>query len=138
MDIKRKELYISDVLVESLKDYGAIKWHKNDNHSFYIKFRDVRLGSIRIANHKGRNKYHYTYEIYKDDKDIERKIDDTIHSIIEKSKSIKDFNPTDVLKKLKFIDEVTTRYKYNTFYDENTNSNSLTTQDSTLTNVTVD
>ena len=97
MDIKRKELYISDVLVESLKDYGAIKWHKNDNHSFYIKFRDVRLGSIRIANHKGRNKYHYTYEIYKDDKDIERKIDDTIHSIIEKSKSIKDFNPTEYI-----------------------------------------
>lgn len=92
-NILRKELYISDVLFESLKDYGAIKWHKNDNHSFYIKFKDVRLGSIRIANHKGRQKYHYTYEIFKDDKDLERKIDDIVNSVIAKSKSINRFDP---------------------------------------------
>lgn len=92
-NIKRKELYISDILFESLRDFGAIKWHKNDNHSFYIKFKDVRLGSIRIANHKGRQKYHYTYEIYKDDKDLERKIDDIVKSIKTKSRSITGFNP---------------------------------------------
>lgn len=92
-NIKRKEIFISDVLIESLKNYGAIKWHKNDNHSFYIKFRDVRLGSIRIANHRGRERYHYTYEIYKQDKDLERKIDDVINSVISKSKSLKNFEP---------------------------------------------
>jgi hypothetical protein len=89
----KKELFLSDMLMRYLEEYGAIQWHKNKNHSFYIKFKDVRLGSIRIANHKGKEKYHYTYEIYTNDKDIERKIHDTIESIITKSKSIQDFDP---------------------------------------------
>jgi len=91
--IKNVELYISNVLVESLKNYGSIKWHKNSNHSFYIKFRDVRLGSIRIANHRGRDRYHYTYEIFKSDKDIERKIDDIVNAVIDKSQRIYNFDP---------------------------------------------
>ena len=51
---------------------------------------------------------------------------------------IEHIKPTDVLEKLKFIDEVTARYQYNTFYDENTNYNSLTTKDPIITHVTVD
>ena len=92
-NMNKNELYISDVLFESLRDWGAIKWHKNENHSFYIKFKDVRLGSIRIANHKGRDRYHYTYEIFKEDKDIERKIDDIVESIKKKAETIRDFDP---------------------------------------------
>lgn len=96
-DIKLKEeleeKQISEILFERLKEYGVIKWHKNHNHSFYLKFRDVRLGSIRIANHPGREKYRYTYEIYKNDKDIERKIENIVQNIKEKSKTISKFNP---------------------------------------------
>lgn len=88
-----KEIQISDILIIRLKDYGIIKWHKNDNHSFYLKFRDVRLGSIRIANHKGRERYHYTYEIFNSDKDIHRKIEDICESIKNKSSTLNNFNP---------------------------------------------
>ena len=88
------EKQISEILIERLKDYGIIKWHKNQNHSFYLKFRDVRLGSIRIANHKGREKYHYTYEIYKSDKDKERIIEDIVESIKMKASKINNFNST--------------------------------------------
>lgn len=87
------EKEISDSLVRWLEPYGIIKWHKNSNHSFYLKFRDVRLGSIRIANHKGRERYRYTYELYRKDKDIERKIDDVIQSIRAKSDTLKGFDP---------------------------------------------
>jgi hypothetical protein len=92
-NIRKNELYISDVLFESLKDYGAIKWHKNSNHSFYIKFKDTRLGSIRISNHRGIGRYHYTYEIHVHSNDIDGKIKEVADSIIEKSKSIRGFDP---------------------------------------------
>ena len=95
--MKLREIDISDILFERLKDYGAIKWHKNDNHSFYLKFKDCRLGSIRIANHRGRERYHYTYEIFKNDKDVMRKIEDTIQSVIRKSETLSDFDPNKFL-----------------------------------------
>lgn len=87
------EKEISESLFRWLEPYGIIKWHKNSNHSFYLKFRDVRLGSIRIANHKGREQYNYTYEIFRKDKDIDRKIKDIIDSVCRKSESIPDFDP---------------------------------------------
>lgn len=87
----KNELVISNIIYEKLKGFGAIKWHKNKNHSFYIKFKDVRLGSIRIANHKGREKYNYTYELFVQDKDLDRKIHDVIESVKTKSKSISGF-----------------------------------------------
>lgn len=87
------ELQISNALIEQLKDYGAIKWHKTKNHSFYIKFRDVRLGSIRIANHKGREKYSYKYQIFVDDKAVREKIRNIVQSIKSKAHSMIDFEP---------------------------------------------
>lgn len=87
------EKTISEYIFERLRDFGAIKWHKNKNHSFYIKFKDVRLGSIRISNHQGREQYRYTYEIFKSERDVERKMEDVIASIISKSKEIYNFNP---------------------------------------------
>lgn len=90
--ICRTEKEISEILLRHLAPYGAIKWHKNRNHSFYIKFRDVRLGSIRIANHKGRQRYRYTYEIYRDDKNVDKKIKAVISSIQKKSETIPAFD----------------------------------------------
>jgi len=46
-------------------------------------------------------------------------------------------HPSEILAKLKFIDEVTAKYQYNTYYDEITNSHSLTTKDPNITDVTV-
>ena len=62
---------IRKTLLKELKSYGIIDWHKSLHDSRYIKFRDCRLGSIRIANHPGRQKYNYTYEISTDDENIE-------------------------------------------------------------------
>lgn len=88
-----KEIDISYTLLDRLESYGAIKWHKTAGHSFYIKFRDVRLGSIRIANHRGREKYHYTYEIFVNDQDIERKIEEIVEGVSMKAKWIVRFDP---------------------------------------------
>lgn len=88
-----KEIDISNALIARLESFGAIKWHKNANHSFYIKFRDIRLGSIRIANHRGRERYHYTYEIFVSDKDIEQKIEEIVEGVTMKAKWIRGFDP---------------------------------------------
>lgn len=88
-----REIDISNALVDRLESFGAIKWYKNDNHSFYIKFRDVRLGSIRIANHRGRERYHYTFEIFVNDKDIESRIEEIVETVMRKAKFIRGFDP---------------------------------------------
>jgi hypothetical protein len=56
-----------EYLLNNLRHLGAIKWHSNTT-SFYIKFRDIRIGSVRLSNHNSRERYNYTYE-YKSDKD---------------------------------------------------------------------
>ena len=39
--------------LEALKDYGILLWHTSSNgKSTYLKFRDCRLGTIRISNHE--------------------------------------------------------------------------------------
>lgn len=87
------ELQINRMLYKRLEEYGAINWHKSRGHSFYIKFRDVRLGSIRIASHKGRDRYRYTYEIYTCQKDIEKEISKIVESIKTKISTIQYFDP---------------------------------------------
>ena len=117
-NIYKKELYISDILISALEKYGAIKWHKNKNHSFYIKFKDVRLGSIRIANHKGRERYNYTYEIYTNDVDIDEKINNIVNSIINKTKTIYNFNSDKYIifdKKDRKYKEVKTLQEYKNY-----------------------
>lgn len=87
------EKEISDYFVRWLEPYGIIKWHKNSNHSFYLKFKDARLGSIRIANHKGRDRYNYTYEVYRNEKNLEEKMKSIVDAIAEKSATLSDFDP---------------------------------------------
>lgn len=87
-----REIDISNILASRLSSLGAIKWHKNKNHSFYIKFKDVRLGSIRIANHRGREQYNYTYEVFVTDSDVERRIEEIVEGVTRKAKSIPDFD----------------------------------------------
>lgn len=82
---------IAKYLLKVLKPFGAIEWHESRHSSQYIKFRDVRLGSIRIADHTGRQKYSYTYELT--DESTQTEIDQVVNKIILKSKSLLDFHP---------------------------------------------
>lgn len=86
----------NDILIKELKSYGAIEWHASKFNSHYIKFKDTRLGSIRIGDHKGRDRYSYTYEIFTDtmsDFQIEEKFKSIKGSIVMKSNLIEDFDP---------------------------------------------
>lgn len=82
---------ITNHLFTQLEPFGAIKWHTSTHGSQYIKFRDIRLGSIRIADHKGRERYSYTYELTPNN--TMEHIEAVINSIKRKSKTIYDFNP---------------------------------------------
>lgn len=110
-----KERCISDILVSRLAAYGAIMWHKNKHHSFYIKFKDVRLGSIRIANHRGREKYHYTYEVFRDDPNLEAAIENVVQGVMAKSRTIRNFDPQRFVvydKKIRAYKEVKNLQEY--------------------------
>ena len=90
--IKKKPLYdIFEQLMKELKPLGAIKWHTSKTNSIYIKFKDVRLGSIRISDHKGRKQYNYTYEL--NQHNTKPDILAVIGSIKSKARTLSDFNP---------------------------------------------
>ncbi len=87
---------VNDAFMSVLKQYGALEWHKSKYDSYYIKFKDVRLGSIRIADHNGRKKYSYTYQVFTQNKtkdELITEIENIIEKIIIKSKIIDNFNP---------------------------------------------
>lgn len=87
---------VNDLLFDKLKKFGVIKWHTSTFKSYYIKFKDTRLGSIRIGDHKGRNRYSYTYEILVDtmsDFQIEQRIDTIVSSVEMKSNLNSNFDP---------------------------------------------
>ena len=87
---------VNDAFMSVLKQYGALEWHKSKYNSFYIKFKDTRLGSIRIADHDGRKKYSYTYQVFTQNKtkdELRTEIENIIEKIIIKSKIIDNFNP---------------------------------------------
>ena len=87
---------VNDAFMSVLKQYGALEWHKSKYDSYYIKFKDTRLGSIRIADHDGRKKYSYTYQVFTQNKtkdELRIEIETIIEKIIIKSKMIKNFNP---------------------------------------------
>ena len=87
---------VNDALMSVSKPYGALEWHKSKYDSYYIKFKDVRLGSIRIADHDGRKKYSYTYQVFTQNKtkdELRIEIETIIEKIIIKSKMIKNFDP---------------------------------------------
>ena len=87
---------VNDAFMSVLKPYGALEWHKSKYNSYYIKFKDTRLGSIRIADHDGRKKYSYTYQVFTQNKtkdELRTEIENIIEKIIIKSKIIDNFNP---------------------------------------------
>lgn len=85
-----KCLKYQNILFKKLKNLGAIKWH-NNSQSAYIKFKDVRLGSIRISDHNARERYSYTYELFYNNGVEENQIKEIVEKITEKSKTLKGF-----------------------------------------------
>ena len=89
---KKKSLYeTANQLMKELESIGAIKWHTSTYGSMYIKFKDVRLGSIRISDHKGRKQYNYTYEL--NQHNTKPDILAVVGSIKSKARTLSNFNP---------------------------------------------
>lgn len=101
---------VCDTLVSELSSLGAFKWH-NNRDSYYIKFKDTRVGSIRISNHNGRERYNYTWEIFTSS-DCTSTIGYVIDSVREKILNISNFDPN------KYIVFINGRYKEVSSLDE--------------------
>ena len=86
-------LKVRDKLFNQLQEFGAIKWHKSSYGSCYIKFKDTRLGSIRISDHEGRQKYTYKYEVHVNGHNISGQIDAIVKAVKEKTESLHGFDP---------------------------------------------
>ena len=82
---------IYNLLLGALQAYGSIPWHTATTGSMYIKFRDTRLGSIRIADHPARGQYSYKYELSPDSTNEE--IDEVYFAVIQRTYTIPGFNP---------------------------------------------
>jgi hypothetical protein len=59
---------IANKLITELKKegIGAYIWHEATTGSVYVRFEDHRMGSVRIGNHAGRDKYQYKFNIRSD------------------------------------------------------------------------
>lgn len=89
---KKKSLYeTANKLMRELESLGALRWHTSITNSIYIKFKDIRLGSIRISDHKGRTQYSYTYEL--NENSTKSDILAVIGNIKAKSRILSNFNP---------------------------------------------
>ena len=55
-------------ILKALKNKGikAVLYYRAASGSIYIRFACKALGSIRIADHKGRDKYHYKWNLRAD------------------------------------------------------------------------
>lgn len=58
----------------------------------YLKFRDSRIGSIRIANHTGRQKYSYKWDIDCNNTS-EQELDDIYNDVLTRIHSLPYFDP---------------------------------------------
>lgn len=61
-------LQIANNIIDELNKLNikSYIWYKAKTGSIYIRFDECLLGSIRIADHEGRQKYNYKYNIRSD------------------------------------------------------------------------
>ncbi|GAB0155456.1 hypothetical protein CHRYSEOSP005_07170 [Chryseobacterium sp. Alg-005] len=59
---------IADNLINELSKKGieAYIWHIATTGSIYVRFQDNRIGSVRIANHEGKSRLKYKYNLRSD------------------------------------------------------------------------
>lgn len=67
---------ITEKMVVYLNDngVGCYIWHVATTGSCYIRFEDVRLGSIRLSDHQGRSNLKYKFNLRTDVKASEKPI----------------------------------------------------------------
>lgn len=55
----------ANCMIHALTEHGVgcYIWHKATTGSVYIRFDDNRIGSVRIADHEGRSKLKYKYNL---------------------------------------------------------------------------
>lgn len=60
--------HYANKIINLLKENNveAYIWHKATTNSIYIRFKDNRIGSIRIADHEGRDKLKYKFNLRSD------------------------------------------------------------------------
>jgi len=59
---QRTQLVIG-CLLDELEDLGIWIYHVSQHGSVYLKFEDESLRSIRVADHPGRQKYRYKWNL---------------------------------------------------------------------------
>jgi hypothetical protein len=50
-------------VIKALRGHGAYLFHSAATGSQYVKFSDPRIGSLRVADHTGREKYRYKWNL---------------------------------------------------------------------------
>ena len=82
-------------LLNELEKFGAFVWVYAKSGSVYIKFKDCRVGSIRIANHPGLGKYAYRYavDVSKPDPVVQQQIASVVSSVRKRIAGIAHFDP---------------------------------------------
>lgn len=54
---------MADRVMKRLRGHGAYLYHAAMTGSHYVKFSDPRIGSLRIADHRGKDKYRYKWNL---------------------------------------------------------------------------
>jgi len=54
---------IAVFIVNELSQHGGYVYHESSHGTIYIRFKEPLLGSIRISDHSGNQKYRYSYNI---------------------------------------------------------------------------
>lgn len=54
---------LRDQVLKELKTLGAYQYYSAASGSQYVKFKDPRLGSVRIGDHRGKEKYRYKWNL---------------------------------------------------------------------------
>ena len=60
---KRRETILRKAIIRELADLDAWLYHSVSGGSQYVKFYKPELGSLRIADHEGRSRYSYKWNI---------------------------------------------------------------------------
>ena len=66
---------ITDCVMSGLMELRPYIYYKAATGSIYIKFKDKRLLSLRIGDHRGREKYKYKWNLRKDINEICKYLD---------------------------------------------------------------
>ena len=92
LTINDKLKQVRNFLMKELKDYGILVWHiSSSNKSIYLKFRDHRVGTIRLSNHEKKDCYDFCWELNYETS-TKKQADSLVWAVKEKIKTLEGFN----------------------------------------------